>query len=205
MVPGLVLASGRSARMGRPKALLPCGPGGCSFLAKVVTTLTSGGITDIVVVGRAGDEGLKTELERLDGGDSRLRYASNPNAEMGQLSSVVAGLSLADRPGVLGILVIPVDMPLVLPATVRQLLAIFNSTRAPIVRPVHQGAHGHPVIFSRVLFDQLRHADPSIGARSVVRAHADVIVDVEVADPGTITDVDTPEDYARLFGDARST
>jgi CTP:molybdopterin cytidylyltransferase MocA len=185
--------------MGRAKALLPYGPG-CSFVAKLVSTLTDGGITDVVVVGRLGDEALEAELEHLGVGESRLRYAVNAEADKGQLSSVLAGLSLADRPGVLGVLIVPVDMPLVRPATVRQLLAVFNSSRAPIVRPVHNGAHGHPVIFGRALFDELRRADPTVGARSVVRTHAEAVVDVEVSDAGTITDIDTPEDYARLFG-----
>jgi molybdenum cofactor cytidylyltransferase len=205
MVPALVLASGRSTRMGRPKALLPGGPAGSSFLELVVTTLANGGIMDIVVVGRPQDQALQAEVERLQGGERRLRYAPNATADEGQLSSVLAGLVLADRPGVLGILIVPVDMPLVRPATVRQLLSVFNSNRPAIVRPVYRATHGHPVIFSRALFDELRRADPSVGARSVVRAHADAAINVEVSDPGTITDVDTPEDYARLFGDARST
>lgn len=201
MVPALVLAAGRSLRMGRPKALLTCGPGGASFLSAIVAALAGGGVTDVVVVGRPGDEPLQGELVRLGGGESRLRYAANTEADAGQLSSVLAGLGVADRPGVRGVLVIPVDMPLVRPATVAQLLAAFDATRAPIVRAVHGGVHGHPVIFSRGLFDELRRANPSVGARAVVRAHAHEIVDLEVADSGVITDVDTPEDYVRLFGE----
>jgi molybdenum cofactor cytidylyltransferase len=69
---------------------------------------------------------------------------------------------------------------------------------APIVRAVHGGRHGHPVIFKRRVFDALRAADPSVGAKEVVRSAG--IEDVEVDDPGVLTDVDTPGDYVRVFG-----
>lgn len=201
MVPGLILAAGRSSRMGRPKALLPCGHGGASFLDTVVAVLAAGGLDDVVVVGKTGDGALRAEVERVGAGSAglRLRYAANPDAESGQLSSVLAGLRLADRPGVPGVLVIPVDMPLVAPATVARLLERFRAGTAPVVRPVHGGRHGHPVIFNRSVFDELRRADPSAGARAVVRAHGRAVADVEVDDPGVLQDVDTPEDYARLL------
>jgi molybdenum cofactor cytidylyltransferase len=207
MVPGIVLAAGRSSRMGRPKALLPCGPEGESFVARLIAALTNGGVADVLVVGRAADHALRTELARLGLGASaslsssgRLRYVENPDPDAGQLSSILTGLRAADRPGVRGVIVIPVDTPLITPHTVAALLTSFDATRAPIVRPVHRGAHGHPVIFSRAIFDELRHADPAVGAKAVVRAHADAIANVEVDDAGVVSDVDTPEDYARLFG-----
>jgi molybdenum cofactor cytidylyltransferase len=206
MVPGLILAAGRSSRMGRPKALLPCGPGGDSFLGTLVTTLANGGITDLIVVGRPRDEPLEAELARVRAASAvgiRLRFVENPGAEAGQLSSVLAGLRQADRPGVRGLLWIPVDMPLIAAATVAQLLAVFDASGAPIVRPAYRGAHGHPVIVARALFDELRRANPSDGARAVVRAHAGSIADVEVDDPGVVVDVDTPEDYARLVSPSR--
>ena len=206
MVPGLILSAGRSARMGRPKALLPCGPGGDSFLGTVVATLVAGGLTDLIVVGRPHDGPLEAELARVRAASAvgiRLRYAENPGADAGQLSSILAGLRLADRPGVRGLLWIPVDMPLVAPGTVARLLEVFHASSAPIVRPAYRGAHGHPVIVARALFDELRRADPSAGARAVVHAHAGSIADVEVDDPGVVVDVDTPEDYARLVNPSR--
>ena len=189
--------------MGRPKALLPCGRNGASFLATVVGTLADGGVDDMVVVGRPGDERLEAEVAAVRARRERirLRFAANPHADAGQLSSVLTGLRLADRPGVRGVLVIPVDLPLVSPDTVARLLQAFQASGAPVVRPVHGGAHGHPVVFARAVFDDLRGADPSLGARAVVRAHAARIVEVEVPDPGVLSDIDTPEDYARLLAD----
>ena len=54
------------------------------------------------------------------------------------------------------------------------------------------------MIFKRQLFDALRRADPAAGAKAVVRAVQ--VEDVETGDPGVVEDVDTPEEYARLFG-----
>ncbi len=60
-------------------------------------------------------------------------------------------------------------------------------------------ASGHPVLFRDVVFDELRTADPAIGAKAVVRARAGEVLDVDVDDPGVVRDVDAPDDYAALF------
>jgi molybdenum cofactor cytidylyltransferase len=91
-----------------------------------------------------------------------------------------------------------VDVPLVRAGTVRAVMDAFSSTHAPIVRPVAGGRRGHPVLFARRVFDDLRRADPAVGAKAVVRAHAAEVCDVEVDDEGACRDVDTPEDFAGL-------
>ncbi len=182
--------------MGQPKALLPVRPGGESFVRHLAATLLEGGVIDVLVVGRPDDDALRAEVENLG---TRVRLVFNAHADEGQLSSVIAGLNAADRPGVHGMLVTPVDVPLVLPGTVRALLAAFASHRAPVVRATYRGRHGHPVIFGRGVFDALRRANPAIGAKAVVQAHAREMVDLEVDDPGVLHDIDGPDDYARVF------
>jgi molybdenum cofactor cytidylyltransferase len=92
-------------------------------------------------------------------------------------------------------------MPLFTPATVARVLAAFRATGAPVVRPASGGRHGHPVLFARAIFDELRRADLSAGARIVVRAHAREIVDVAVDDRGAFVDIDTPDDYRQWIGE----
>jgi molybdenum cofactor cytidylyltransferase len=196
MVPGVILAAGRSSRMGRAKALLPCGLGE-SFVRRLARSLCDGGVPRVLIVGRPDDEALREEVAAMP---LRARFVENPGADAGQLSSVLAGLDAADVPGTRGLLVTPVDAPLVTAATVATLLAVFGSTGAPIVRAVYRGRHGHPVVFSRDVFESLRRADPAVGAKAVLRAHALAIVNVEVDDPGVVGDVDTPQDYRELFG-----
>lgn len=180
--------------MGRPKALLLV-PDGRTFVHRLLLTLREGGIAAPSVVGRPDDEALRREVAS-HGAD----YIVNPRADAGgQLSSLLAGLEASDRPGVRGLLMVPVDAPLVEPDTVATLLAVFDSTRAPIVRPRYRGTHGHPVIFSRAVFDELRHADANAGAKAVLRAHERAIVNVDVDDAGVIGDIDTPEVYRQLL------
>ena len=193
MIPGIILASGASTRMGSPKALLTM-PNGATFVWTLVTTLIDGGVDDVFVVGRGEDRPLRDEVERLP----RSRFVENARADEGQLSSVIAGLNAADRPGVGGVLVTLVDLPLIAPATVRILIEAFAAAHVPIARTIHRGRHGHPVIFGRPVFDELRRANPAVGAKSVVRAHEASVLDVEVDDEGVLQDIDTPEDYRRL-------
>ena len=193
MIPGIILAAGASTRMGRSKPLLTL-PNGSTFVEALTTTLVDGGVADVLIVGRPGDQPLRDAVERLP----RARFAENARADEGQLSSVIAGLNAADRPGVTGVLVTPVDLPLIAAHTVRILLASFSAAHVPIARTSHGGRHGHPVIFGRRVFDELRHADPTVGAKSVLRAHQASVLDVEVDDAGVLRDIDTPEDYARL-------
>jgi molybdenum cofactor cytidylyltransferase len=189
MTPAIVLAAGGSTRMGRSKALLEAG--GRTFVRIILDTLRDAGIGDAVVVVRAGDEAVIAEVAAAGFG----RTVVNPRADEGQLSSLIAGLDAIDGAAVEAALVTLVDVPGITSSTVRLLLERAALSGAPVVRAVHQGRHGHPVIFNRRLFDALRRADPSAGAKAVLRANA--IDDVEVPDAGVAEDIDTPEDYAR--------
>jgi molybdenum cofactor cytidylyltransferase len=186
--------------MGRPKALLTC-PDGRTFVRALTEALQAGGAEPVWVVGRAEDAALRAEVGSTS---VHARLVINEIADSGgQLSSLVAGLREADRPGIRAVMMVPVDAPLVTSDTVATLLAVFSATGAPIVRARYHGRNGHPVIFSRALFDELRAASPQVGAKSVLRAHSAAIVNVDVDDPGVVADVDTPEDYRELLGPER--
>ena len=193
MVVGIILAAGASSRMGRPKALLPIGDD--VFVTRVCRTLLEAGVDDLVVVAGAEHDAVAAAV---DGAGLRVRVVENPRREEGQLSSVLTGLAVADRPGVDAVLVHLVDAPLVRPETARAVLDAYFRTHAPIVRPAVGGRHGHPVLFARSVFDELRRADPSVGARGVVQAHAADVCNVPVDDEGACRDIDTPEEFARL-------
>ena len=197
MIPGVVLAAGAATRMGRPKALLPTGSAGETFLSRAVSTLQAAGVDDVVVVVAPGADDVRRAVAALP---VLTRVVENPHPEHGQLSSVLAGLNLVDHPGVMAMLVTLVDAPFVRVDTVRALLAAYRRTVAPVVRPASGGRHGHPVIFDRRVFHELRHADPALGAKAVVRAHGLEVLDVDVEDEGAFQDIDTPEDYERATG-----
>jgi CTP:molybdopterin cytidylyltransferase MocA len=198
MTAGVILAAGRSIRMGRSKALL-LAPDGQTFVARLAGALHRGGVGTLFVVGRPDDQPLRLEVEAHA---AHARWIENPDADSGgQLSSLLTGLRKADRPGIRAVVVVPVDAPMIAAETVAMLLSVFTSTHAPIVRARYRGRNGHPVVFSRAMFDELRRADPSLGAKAVLRAHRDAIVEVDVDDPGVAGDVDTPEEYQQLVAD----
>jgi molybdenum cofactor cytidylyltransferase len=195
MIPAIVLAAGKSSRMGRPKAALPL-PGGDTFITRIVRTFREAGVEDVVIV--VGHEPAAV-VDACAAGDLDARLVENPDYEQGQLSSLLAGLKVVDRPGVVAVLMTLVDVPLVSAATVRAVVDRYRSTRAAVVRPVRGSEHGHPVLIDRSLFDSIRRADPAVGAKAVIRAHVSEAGDVAVADDGAFSDADTPEDYDRLL------
>ena len=199
----IVLAAGASTRMGAPKALLP-DRAGRLFITRVLHTLHAAGITDVTVVTGALHDSIVRAVAADAPPGAVTRFARNPDPSRGQLSSLLAGLDAAAAPGVDAVLVTPVDVPLVAPRTVRAVVDAFVQRGAPIVRPATGSRHGHPVLFARRLFDELRHADPSRGAKAVVHAHASEAIDLQVDDEGALVDVDTPEEYEKTFGARQS-
>ena len=195
MIPVIVLAAGKSSRMGRPKATLPL-DGADTFLTRIVRTFAAAAVEDVVVVVGHQANAIVGSFADVD---LAARFVENRDYEQGQLSSLLAGLRVVDRPGVVAVLVTLVDVPLVSAATVRAVVDRYRETRAPIVRPVRGSEHGHPVLIDRSLFDALRKADPTAGAKSIIRANVSPAGDVEVDDAGAFADADTPEDYDRLL------
>jgi len=193
---GVVLAAGQSRRMGRPKALLQCGPGGETFVIRLIRALVEAGIRDVVIVSRPHDAALAAAVAE----EPAATLIENPDPDRGQLSSLQSGIAEAERRGAAGVLVIPVDIPMVQAATIARAATVFKASVAPIVRVTHQGRHGHPVLFAAHLFDELRRADPAVGAKAVLASHAADLLNLEVDDPGVLRDVDEPADYRALFG-----
>jgi molybdenum cofactor cytidylyltransferase len=175
--------------MGRPKALLKVEER--TFVRRILDTLRDGGIDEIAVVLRPEHSEAAGQVAAGAG-----RVVVNPRADEGQLSSLVAGLDAVDVPGVDAVLVTLVDVPLIRSSTVRALVERAATSSADALRATYRGTHGHPVIFKRVLFAALRAADPSVGAKAVIRQVP--VEDVDVDDPFVVLDVDTPADYAAL-------
>jgi molybdenum cofactor cytidylyltransferase len=195
MIAAVVLAAGKSTRMGRTKALLPVA-GGDTFITHIIRSFVEAGVDDIVVV--LGHDPAPVAAALVE---SQLpaRVVVNREYESGQLSSVQKGLEAIDRPGVDAMLLTLVDVPLTSPATIRAVIERYRATGAPVVRPVSDSRHGHPVLIDRRLFAEVREADPNCGVKPIVRSHASAAGDVQVEDEGAFLDVDTPGDYGRVI------
>lgn len=180
--------------MGSPKAALLT-PDGETFIARIVRTLQRAGVVDLVIVTGTHHEAVIDALVR---DHQPPRVVRNSDPSRGQLSSLLAGMDAVVTPETDAVMMTLVDVPLVRESTVAAVIEAWRRTRAPIVRPAIGDRHGHPVIFDRAVFDELRRAPLDAGAKSVVRAHENAIVNVPVDDEGCVTDVDTPADYQAL-------
>lgn len=189
-VAGLILAAGKSERMGRPKALLPF-RGRC-FLSHLLTEASS---SNLIVVKVVLGHNAETILQALP--EIKPKAVVNPDYEDGQLSSLQCGLNEVSSAGLHGVMVFLIDHPLIHRGLVNQLIEAFSRNNAKIVIPSFEHRRGHPMIFGADLFNELLAAPLDQGAVSVVRKHPDEILHLEVHDPGVLVDIDTPEAYEK--------
>lgn len=202
-VAGIVPAAGLSTRMGSSKPLLDAG--GVAFVQRVVDALSGGGCDPVIVVVRHPD-GPEAEMARGAG----ARVVVNPDPSDGPISSLRAALLHLDsseggegaetdvrKPT--GCAFCPVDHPRIDRHTVARLLDVFRESGAPVVVPVYESRRGHPVLLRRTLFAELLEEELPEGARTVVRRHADDVLEVEVEDSGILVDIDTRREYREHY------
>jgi CTP:molybdopterin cytidylyltransferase MocA len=192
MITALILSAGSSRRMGSHKALLTIR--GKTFIRHIVETLHSAGVNHTVLVLGSDHETIEKTLFWYTGD-----IVVNNSWEQGQLSSVITGLNHSDSSRSDGILICPVDHPLFSPELIQQLIHGWQSSGKPIVIPTVSGLRGHPILFSRSLFEEVRSAPPEIGLRAVIRNHADDLLEIATQEEGVRINIDTPEGYARYI------
>jgi molybdenum cofactor cytidylyltransferase len=190
MLAAVILSGGASRRMGSPKALVPYQ--GRPFLEHLLTVTTHPAIGVRRVV-------LGPDAEEITGSVALApdEIVINQNWEEGQLSSIHAALKTLPS-GTEGMLLWPVDHPLVSAVLVASLLDAFLTTRAPVVVPLFEGRRGHPVIFSAKVYDELLHAPMDKGARAVVWAHKSEVYDVPTTEEGCVLNLNDPNALSKL-------
>lgn len=191
MIGAIILAAGSSRRFGddKRKAVLDKGD---SVLVRTINNVAS--ILDsTLVVLRFGDRQYADELsDTIE--QPNVAYFLAPDSAMGMahsLSNSIHTVSDLDA-----IIVFLADMPYIQPDTINKLLAALDAHegKAPIVVPTLNGTPGHPVIFDQAYFEELQALKGDRGARSVVDAHQENLVLVDVNDPGVLKDIDTLND-----------
>lgn len=189
-IEGVVLAAGRSVRMGSPKPLLRVGDE--TFLERAVRCLREGGCRSVAVVVSAADAAVLAHARGIG-----AEVIENPLPFSEQVDSV--RLALAGLPDdTAAAIILPVDFPLVRAATVRAVAAAFRRGDGPLVVPTHGDVAGHPVLLARGEFGAVMSETLPEGLRSLLDARAGQLVEVPVEDAGIHTDVDTPEQYDLL-------
>jgi molybdenum cofactor cytidylyltransferase len=189
-----ILSAGESRRMGTPKALIPYR--GTTFAGHLLEVSKHPRIGVTRVVLGAGADEIRERLQ-LDAASVVL----NPDWAKGQLSSIQAAIRSLPKDSTAGLMLCPVDHPLVSAELVARLIGIFDSTGKPIVLPAYRGRRGHPVIFRASLYDELLAASPEVGARQVVWAHQADVVEVPTEEEGVILNLNDPETLKRALAE----
>jgi molybdenum cofactor cytidylyltransferase len=193
MLAAAILSAGESRRMGTPKAVLPYR--GSTFLQHLieVTRHPRVGLTKIVL--GAGADAIRETLH-LD----EASVVINDEWEKGQLSSIQATVRSLAAAKTEGMILCPVDHPLVSANLVAQLIEQFDSSGQLVVLPTYKGRRGHPVIFRASLYDELLQASATVGARQVVWAHQEEVLEVATDEEGIILNLNDPEILRRALG-----
>ncbi len=186
-IAALILAAGRSSRMGRNKMTIALD--GVSLLERTIDTVLAAGIDRIVVV-----LGHEAEAASALIGDRPVQIVHNPDYAEGLSTSLKAGLAAIPAPCA-GALVLLADMPGVTPDHLATLMAAFQDER-DIVVPMRAGRRGNPILWGRSHFPALMQVTGDQGGRDLLWAAADHIRPVECADDGVLIDLDTPEALA---------
>jgi len=189
MICAVVLAAGRSRRMGVQKLLLPVA--GQPMIARVVDQVLAGPVDQVLVV--VGPEGNPVR-ESLAG--RGVSFVTSPSAEGEMLASVRCGLA-ATPPDCAGVLLVLGDQPGVTADVIAALVQAFRTGGRGIVVPTHGGRRGHPLLFAARYRGEILRCYDTVGLRGLLQAHPEDVAELEVASPGVLDDIDLPEDYRR--------
>lgn len=184
----IVLAGGRSQRMGTPNKLL-LEIDGQPVLARVLRAFAVIPDFEIIVVTGAERTRVAEAVQHHD-----VRCVHNRAYRSGMASSIRCGVRAA-APTTAGYAICPGDLPLLTAATVRRIGEAFTAHEGPrrIVLPTCEGRPGHPVVFGRSFRTALLQLEGDRGARPILQRHEQAIGSVDVEDEGIFRDVDTPE------------
>lgn len=186
----VILAAGRSQRMGQPKLTLPWGT--TTVIGQVVSVLTKAGLPKIVAV----TGGAHREVQQaLAGREVRLVYNRRFRQDVMAYSLQLGLRSLSED--CQAALVVLGDQPQIQEAVVQSVIQAYSEQRAVLVAPSYQNRRGHPWLVSRELWPEILALQPPQTLRDFFRKHTSHIRYVVVHTDSILRDLDTPEDYQR--------
>ncbi len=184
MIAAIVLAAGRSTRMGQPKMLMPWGD--TTVLGKVIQTLTDTGVEDITLVVNS------TIADKVNARVSRI--AINDTDEM--LTSLQLGLR-DQKPSAMAVLVCLGDQPQVEERSVRSVCEAFQKNDPLLVVPSYKMRRGHPWLIGKKLWGEILNMRAPETMREFLNRHKEEILYVDCDSPTILQDLDTPDDYKK--------
>jgi molybdenum cofactor cytidylyltransferase len=186
-VAAVVLAAGRSTRMGGPNKLL-AELDGKKLVRIVAEQALASKVSEVIVV-----TGHQAELVEQALAGLKVRFARNPDFVGGLASSVKSGIAAVPA-NADGAIVCLGDMPLIDAKLIDRLIEAFEPDRGHLIAiPVSDGKRGNPVLWSRRFFRELMTLDGDVGARHLIAKHTEAVAEVPVEGDGAFLDIDTPQ------------
>ena len=189
-VAAIILAAGRSKRMGAFKPLLPFGKQ--SVIKSCIKYLEDGGVESIVVVTGHRSDDIRKHLA-----DTSVSFAFNPDPESEMGASIAAGVHELPS-NAQATLIALVDYPAVPSSAVSALLTEWTKG-IRLLKPTSNGRGGHPVLVDLSLRDELLSLDPDLGLKGLFDKHSGEVKRLEVDSPYIARDIDTWDDYCALY------
>jgi molybdenum cofactor cytidylyltransferase len=197
VIAGVVLAAGRSSRLGRPKQLLPLA--GDPLLRHTLRAVLNSALDDVLVV-----IGHQAQAVHETIADLPVRIIVNPDYAHGQSTSIRAGLD-ALTPETQAAMFLLGDQPGIEPSVIDALIQTRRETGSPIAAPHYRDGIGNPVLFDRHVFPELLTIEGDRGAQAIVRAYQRQgqlqLVHINLPAP---PDVDTEADYLAMLAATKS-
>jgi molybdenum cofactor cytidylyltransferase len=183
---GILLAAGSSTRFGSNKLLHRLPGNETKTIAELAARQLLDALPDSIAIIREHDSELKALFSNLG-----MPVVTNVNAHLGMSSSIACGIN--SRPDATGWVIALADMAYI-PSTVISRVAQALQRDALIVAPVYDGQRGHPVGFSRRLFNELVNLQGDVGAKSIIEKHREELQLLEVKDAAILRDIDRKAD-----------
>lgn len=192
MVAAIILAAGKSERMGRPKMDLPWGK--TTVIGRVVTILANAGVEDLIVVTGGASENVETALQLLPS-ELSVRTVYNPRySDGGMILSLKCGLKVINNKNQAALIALG-DQPQIEVDVVRSILDEFYVTSAPLIVPSYRKRRGHPWLVGRSLWPIMLKLRETETMRGFLNKYSNQIHYLTVDTPTVIQDLDTPIDY----------
>ncbi|MCS7265135.1 MAG: nucleotidyltransferase family protein [Armatimonadetes bacterium] len=191
-IAAIVLAAGQGSRMGGGKLLLPLIDS--TVIERTVQNFLSVPVSDLVVVIGVYGLAIKSRLQRFP-----IRFAFNLDPLSDMAESIRCGLKIINPAEIKAFLIMPADMPLVLPETIRKIIVSLLKGDKAIALPVFQNRRGHPVVFRSNFYEKVLNFRSPQGIRPLVHDDPSQVLLIEVEDEGVILDLDNWDDYRWLL------
>ena len=195
MIQAVILAAGKSERMGSVKPLLSWGKR--TLIEAIIDGVARSRAKEVLIVLGAARDDIEPVIAKHD-----LRTVFNPDFARGMLSSIQRGLEAVPHDA-RAVLFFLGDQPPPHPGMINRLIDAYRKTGKGIVLPVHGGRRGHPVLIDLKYRNEIGTLDPGIGLRQLMRDHPEDVLEVRTRSLRVLLDIDTPEDYQRALASRR--